>query len=84
MTDATRAIAEPAGVDKQGRRLYLKGDKLLTEDELQAAVENDYAKDAEDAAFDREFGLSDPGPGRSRVRSYDPKTLDVLRAFQKI
>jgi hypothetical protein len=84
MTDAIRAIAKPAGVDKEGRRLYLKGDKLLTDDELLAAVENDVAKEAEDAAFEREFGLVNPKPGRNRVRSYDPKTLDCLRTFKAV
>jgi hypothetical protein len=84
MTEAIRSIAKPAGVDKEGRRLYLKGDKLLTADELQAAVEDEYAKAVEDAKFEREFGLVNPELGRHRVRSYDPKRLDVLRAFKVV
>lgn len=84
MTDAIRAIAEPAGFDREGRRLYLKDSKLLTDDELQAAVENDYEKAAEEAEFEREFGLVNPEPGRNRVRSYDPKTLDCLRSFKAV
>jgi hypothetical protein len=77
--DVTRLIAKPAGVDKEGRRLYLKGDKLLTEDELLTAVEKDYADEAEAVALDYELGLVN-----RRVRSHDPKTLDVLRAFKVV
>jgi len=69
-------IAVPAGVDKEGRRLFRKGDSLLTEDELQADVEKLYASQAENLELDREIELAS-----QRVRrSYDPKTLNVLRA----
>jgi hypothetical protein len=70
MQDESHNIAKPAGVDKEGRRLYLKGGKLLTDDELLAAVEDDYAKDAEKVKLDRELGLVD-----RRVRSHAPRVL---------
>jgi hypothetical protein len=75
----TTDIAVPAGVDKEGRRLFRKGDSLLTEDELQADAEKLYASQAADLELDRELGLVN-----QRVRSYDPKTLDVLRTFKAI
>jgi hypothetical protein len=75
MTD----IAVPAGVDKEGRRLFRKGDSLLTEDELKDAAEKLYASQAEDLELEHEVGLVN-----QRVRSYDPKTLDVLRGFKAV
>jgi hypothetical protein len=71
-------FAEPAGV-REGVRIFRKGGRLLTEDELLAAVEEDYAKAAEEVALDRELGLVN-----RRVRSYDPATLDCLRTFKAI
>ena len=76
MTNTTD-IAVPAGVDKKGRRLFRKGDSLLTEDELQADAEMLYASQAEDLELEQELGLVN-----RRTRSYDPKTLDVLRTFK--
>jgi len=78
MTDTTD-IAVPAGVDRSGRRLFWKGDSLLTEDELQADAEKLYASQAADLELDRELGLVN-----QRVRSHDPKTIDVLRAFKAV
>jgi hypothetical protein len=52
---------------------------LLTEDELQAAVEKLHASQVNDLELDRELGLVN-----QRVRSYDPKTLDVLRTFKAV
>jgi hypothetical protein len=75
----TADIAVPAGVNKSGQRLFRKGDSLLTEDELQAAVEKLYASQVEDLELDRELGLVN-----HRVRSHDPKTLEVLRAFKAV
>jgi hypothetical protein len=68
----TADIAVPAGVNKSGQRLFRKGDSLLTEDELQAAVEKLYASQVEDLELDRELGLVN-----HRVRSHDPKTLEA-------
>jgi hypothetical protein len=81
MTDAIHAIAKPAGVDDEGRHLYLKDGKLLTDDELLAAVEKDYADEAEDVAFELAFAahrLDDDS------RSDDPKTLDYLRSIKAV
>jgi hypothetical protein len=75
----TADIAVPAGVDKEGRRLFRKGDSLLTEDELQAAAEKLHASQVNDLELDQELGLVN-----QRVRSYDPKTLDVLRTFKAV
>jgi hypothetical protein len=75
----TTDIAVPAGVDKEGGRLFRKGDNLLTEDELKDAAEKLYASQAEDLELDQELGLVN-----QRVRSYDPKTLDILRAFKAV
>jgi hypothetical protein len=71
-------LAVPADVDKEGRRLFRKGDRLLTEDELLADAEKLYARLAEDLELEEELGLA------NRVRSQDPKTLDVLRAFKAV
>jgi hypothetical protein len=78
MTDTTD-IAVPAGVDKEGRRLFRKGDSLLTEDELQADAEKLYASQAKDLELNQELRLVN-----QRVRSHDPKTLDVLRTFKAV
>lgn len=72
-------IAVPARVNESGQRLFAKGSRLLTEDELLEAVEEEYAEAAEDIALDRELRL-----GNQRVRSYDPKTLGVLRTFKAV
>jgi hypothetical protein len=72
-------IAVPAGVNESGQRLFARGSRLLTEDELLAAVEEDYEKAAEEAELDQELGLVN-----RRVRSYDPKTLDCLRTFKAV
>lgn len=66
----TAHIAVPAGVNESGQRLFARGSRLLTEDELLAAVEDDYEKAAEEAELGQELGLVN-----QRVRSYDPKTL---------
>jgi hypothetical protein len=78
MTNTTD-IAVPAGVDNEGRRLFRKGDSLLTEDELQADAEKLYARQVEDIELDQELGLVN-----QRVRSHDPKTLDCLRTFKAV
>ena len=52
LTDNTD-IAVPAGVDREGRRLFRKGDSLLTEDELQADAEKLYARQVEDIELDQ-------------------------------
>jgi hypothetical protein len=78
LTDNTD-IAVPAGVDKEGRRLFRKGHRLLTEAELQADAEKLYASQVEDLELDRELGLVN-----QRARSYDPKTLDVLRTLNAV
>ena len=75
----TADIAVPAGVDKEGRRFFRKGDSLLTEDELQADAEKLYASQAEDLELEHEVELA-----TQRIRSYDPKTLDVLRTFKAV
>jgi hypothetical protein len=75
----TTDIAVPAGIDKSGRRLFRKGDSLLTEDELQADAEKLYASQVEDLELEQELGLVN-----RRTRSYDPKTLDVLRTFKAV
>jgi hypothetical protein len=75
----TAHIAVPAGVNESGQRLFVRGSRLLTDDELLAAVEKDYEKAAEEAELDQELGLVN-----RRVRSYDPKTLDCLRTFKAI
>ena len=75
----TADIAVPAGVDKEGRRLFRKGDSLLTEDELQADAEKLYASQVEDLELEQELGLVN-----RRIRSYDPKTLDCLRTFKAV
>jgi len=75
----TTDIAEPAGSDREGRRLFRLGGQLLTEDELQAAVEKLHASQAEDLELEREVELAN-----RRSRSYDPSTLDVLRNFKAI
>jgi hypothetical protein len=75
----TADIAVPAGVDKEGRRLFRKGDSLLTEDELQADAEKLYASQVEDHELDQELGLVN-----RRVRSHDPATLDCLRTFKAV
>jgi len=69
MTDTTD-IAVPAGVDKEGRRLFRKGDSLLTEDELQADAEKLYASQAEDLELNQELGLVN-----RRVRSMTRRRL---------
>jgi hypothetical protein len=75
----TTDIAVPAGIDKSGRRLFRKGDSLLTEDELQADAEKLYASQIEDLELDQELGLVN-----RRVRSHDPATLDCLRTFKAV
>jgi hypothetical protein len=77
--DSTSGIAEPAGVDDRGRRLFRLKGQLLNEDELQAHVEKLYASEAEDVELDRELGLVN-----RRTLSYDPKTLDFLRTLKAI
>jgi hypothetical protein len=81
MTHAIDGIAKPAGVDDEGRQLYLKDGKLLTDDELLAAVEKDYADEAEDVAFELEFAAHRLDDGS---RSDDPKTLDYLRSIKVV
>ena len=75
----TTDIAVPAGIDKSGRRLFRKGDSLLTEDELQADAEKLYACQVEDLELKQELGLVN-----RRIRSYEPKTLDCLRTFKAV
>jgi hypothetical protein len=75
------AIAKPAGVDDEGRRLYLKDGKLLTDDELLAAVEKDYADEAEDVAFELAFAARRLDDGS---RSDDPEMLDYLRSIKAV
>jgi hypothetical protein len=50
-------IAVSARVNESGQRLFAKGSRLLTEDELLEAVEEEYAEAAEDIALDRELRL---------------------------
>jgi hypothetical protein len=78
MTDTTD-IAIVAGVDKSGRRLFRLGREVLTEDELEAAAEKQYARQIEHLELDQELGLVN-----QRVRSHDPKTLDCLRTFKAV
>ena len=75
----TTDIAEPAGSDREGRRLFRLGGQLLTEDELQVAAEKLHASQAKDLELDQELGRVN-----QRVRSYDPATLDVLRTFKAV
>jgi hypothetical protein len=72
-------IAVPAGVDREGRRLFRKGDSLLTEDELQADAEKLYARQLEALELDHELGLVN-----HRARSHDPATLACLRTFKAV
>jgi len=72
LTDNTD-IAVPAGVDREGRRLFRKGDSLLTEDELQADAEKLYAARSRTSNSTRNSGSS--------ISTY-AYTLNVLRAFK--
>jgi hypothetical protein len=77
--DQDRRYRSPRGRRQGKPAIVSEGDTLLTEDELEADVEKLHASQVEDLEFERELGLVN-----RRVRSYDPKTLDVLRTFKAV
>ena len=74
-----RAIAKPAGTDNEGRRLFELRGRLITETELTEYAAELHRTEAEDAQLDAELQLAN-----HRAKSYDPETLDVLKAIKAV